>query len=82
MTTTTTTTTKKAARIVMNGPWGLTHFPEIYDTRHYGALTHVRGVYTLKKQTTGPSHNRVYCFYFEAAIEFSRNSSDIRGNAL
>ena len=62
-------------------PLGSDTFPEIYDTRHYGARTRVLGVYTVKK-TTGPSHNRVYCFYFKVAVEFSRNSSDIRGNAL
>ena len=75
---TTTTTTKKVAWVVMNGPWGPTHFPEIYDT---GTHARAQRLY-VKKKSSGPSHIRVYYFYFEAAIEFSRNSSVIRGNAL
>ena len=63
-------------------PLGSETFPR--DLRHPslpGTHARARRLY-IKKKLSGPSHNRVYYFYFEAAIEFSRNSSDIRGNAL
>ena len=62
-------------------PLGSDTFPR--DLRHPSLRgTHARARCLYGKKTTGSSHNKVYCFYFEAAIEFSRNSSDIRGNAL